>query len=112
MNLEDNAEALAQTLRTAVQKCHTENTKETFYWSTRDNMNKPQIVSEKGGCGRECPEGNEVGRGPSGKRWPWSCDLRDEKGQPDRLEVQGVAGGMQFQKRPLLGLPGPCEGLI
>lgn len=53
-----------------------------------------------------------MGRGPSGKRWPWSCDLRDEKGQPDRLEVQGVAGGMQFQKRPLLGLPGPCEGLI
>lgn len=45
MNLEDNAEALAQTLRTAVPKCHTENTKETFYWSTRDNMNKPQRFS-------------------------------------------------------------------
>lgn len=53
-----------------------------------------------------------MGRGLSGKRWPWSCDLRDEKGQPDRLEGRGGAGDMQSQKQPLLGLPGPHEGLI
>lgn len=42
MGLENTGEALAQTLCTGVQKRHTENTREIFYWPSRDDMYKSQ----------------------------------------------------------------------